>query len=120
MTTMQIFDPAMCCSSGICGVDVDQALVAFAADVDWLKTQGVTVERFNLAQQPQAFAAHAGIRELLHTHGDAALPVILADGEILHRGLPYPSRDQLAAWVRPDCIPVSAPVRPASTPSKCC
>lgn len=98
MTTIQIFDPAMCCSSGICGVDVDQALIEFAADVDWLKTQGVVVERFNLAQQPQAFAGHAAIRELLHAQGETALPIILADGEIRHRGLPYPRRGELGAW----------------------
>lgn len=98
MKTIQIFDPALCCSTGVCGVDVDQALVEFAADVDWLKKQGVTVERFNLAQQPQAFANHATIRDLLHAQGETALPAILADGELKHRGIPYPSRDQLAQW----------------------
>lgn len=98
MKTIQVFDPALCCSTGVCGVDVDQALVEFAADVDWLKKQGVTVERFNLAQQPQAFANHTTIRGLLHAQGEAALPAILADGEVKHRGVPYPSRDQLAQW----------------------
>ncbi len=98
MKAIQIFDPALCCSTGVCGVDVDQALVEFAADVDWLKKQGVTVERFNLAQQPQAFANHATIRDLLHAQGEAALPAIVADGEVKHRGLPYPSRSQLAQW----------------------
>ena len=29
---IQIFDPALCCASGVCGTDVDQALVSFAAD----------------------------------------------------------------------------------------
>jgi hypothetical protein len=98
MTTIQIFDPALCCSTGVCGVDVDQALVEFAADVDWLKKQGVPVERFNLAQQPLAFANDATIRDLLHAQGEAALPAVLVDGEVKHRGVPYPSRDQLAQW----------------------
>ena len=31
MTTIQVFDPALCCSTGVCGVDVDQYLVGFAA-----------------------------------------------------------------------------------------
>lgn len=39
MTKIQVYDPALCCSTGICGVDVDQEKVAFAADVDWLKSQ---------------------------------------------------------------------------------
>ena len=37
MKKIEIFDPALCCSTGVCGVDVDQSLVTFAADVDWAK-----------------------------------------------------------------------------------
>jgi hypothetical protein len=37
MAQIQIFDPAMCCSSGVCGTDVDQQLINFAADVAWLE-----------------------------------------------------------------------------------
>jgi len=106
MKKIQIFDPSLCCSTGVCGVDVDQALVKFAADVDWLKKQDVTVERFNLAQQPQAFANHATIRDMLHAQGEAALPAIIVDGEVKHRGVPYPSRDQLALWA--DLTPMTS------------
>lgn len=54
MKTLTVFDPAMCCSTGVCGSDVDQVLVDFSADVQWLKGRGVQVERYN---QPGA-AAH--------------------------------------------------------------
>lgn len=97
MTTVQIFDPAMCCSTGVCGVDVDPALVTFAADVDWLKSQGVTVTRFNLGQQPQVFADDAQIRPLLQAQGDKALPAVVVDGELKSSGR-YPSRDELTRW----------------------
>ena len=46
MKTLTVFDPAMCCSTGVCGSDVDQVLVDFSADVQWLKERGVQVERF--------------------------------------------------------------------------
>ena len=46
---IEIFDPALCCSSGVCGVDVDEALVTFSADVDWLKQQGGAIVRYNLS-----------------------------------------------------------------------
>jgi hypothetical protein len=55
MKTLTVFDPAMCCSTGVCGSDVDQVLVDFSADVQWLKGRGVQIERFNLAQQPMSF-----------------------------------------------------------------
>ncbi|EXI87149.1 MAG: Arsenical resistance operon trans-acting repressor ArsD [Candidatus Accumulibacter regalis] len=61
MANIQIFDPALCCSTGVCGVDIDQALVSFAADVDWAKQNGVQIERFNLArQQGRGGQDHAG------------------------------------------------------------
>jgi len=97
MPTIQVFDPALCCATGVCGLDIDPALVAFAADIDWLKSQGVTVTRLNLGQQPQAFADHAQIRQLLQAQGDKALPGVLVDGELKSSGR-YPSRDELARW----------------------
>lgn len=59
MNELLVFDPALCCSTGVCGPEVDPALVSFAADLEWLRTRGVQVRRFNLAQEPGAFA---GIR----------------------------------------------------------
>ena len=41
MTKIDVYDSAMCCSTGVCGVDVDQRLVNFAADVEWAKQQGM-------------------------------------------------------------------------------
>ncbi|XXU25156.1 arsenic metallochaperone ArsD family protein [Sorangium sp. So ce887] len=63
--TLRVFDPAMCCSTGVCGPSVDPELARFAADVDWLQKQGVTVERYNLSQQPSAFAGTPAVKEAL-------------------------------------------------------
>lgn len=97
MTAIQVFDPAMCCSTGICGPAVDPQLVRFAADLDWLGSQGVAVERFNLAQQPAAFAADADVRRELEAKGDDALPLVKVDGRVQSVGA-YPTRAVLAAW----------------------
>lgn len=97
MKKIQIFDPALCCSSGVCGVDVDQTLVGFSADVDWAKQNGVPVERFNLAQQPLAFAENAAVKGLLERSGEGALPATLVDGEVALAGR-YPTRDELTRW----------------------
>jgi len=123
MTAVRVFDPAMCCSTGICGPSVDPQLARFAADLDWLKTQGVAVERFNLAQQPAAFAEDAAVKNALETKGEAGLPLVKVNGEVKSSGL-YPSRDELAAWAG-----VSAPAAESSAEStegcspsqkKCC
>lgn len=98
MTNIQVYDPALCCSTGVCGVDVDQALVSFSADVDWAKQNGAKVERFNLAQQPQAFAENALAKALLEKSGQEGLPLILVDGQQVMAGR-YPQRNELAEWL---------------------
>ena len=65
MKTLTVFDPAMCCSTGVCGSDVDQVLVDFSADVQWLKGRGVQVERYNLAQQPMSFVQNEKAKAFL-------------------------------------------------------
>ncbi len=98
MKTIQVFDPALCCSTGVCGVEVDQALVTFSADVDWAKQNGARIERYNLAQQPVAFAENQAVKGFLERSGQEALPLILVDGEVALAGR-YPSRAELARWV---------------------
>jgi len=101
MTRIQVFDPAMCCSTGICGPTVDPRLVRFSADLDWLKTQGVAIERHNLSQQPMAFVEDAEVKAALQTQGETALPLIKVNGKVQSLGT-YPSRDQLAVWAGVD------------------
>ena len=97
MKLIQIFDPAMCCNTGICGVDVDQQLVRFATDVDWAKQNGAQIQRFNLAQQPMDFANNLIVKGFLERSGQEALPLILVDGEFALAGR-YPNRIELARW----------------------
>lgn len=97
MTTIQIFDPALCCSTGVCGVDVDQELARFAADVEWVRQNGTLIERFNLAQQPMAFANQPAVKEALERLGVSSLPLTVVDGNVQCSGR-YPSREELAAW----------------------
>ncbi len=97
MQKIQVFEPALCCSTGVCGVDVDQTLVTFTADVNWARQNGVPVERVNLAQEPLAFADNTNVRELLERTGQESLPLTLVGGDIVLVGT-YPSRADLARW----------------------
>ena len=94
MKTLEVFDPAMCCSTGVCGVDVDPVLAQFAADLKWIEAHEISVQRHNLGQEPQAFAANAAVVKEMEAGMDR-LPVIMLDGRIVSTGK-YPSRRQLA------------------------
>ncbi|MEW6107780.1 MAG: arsenite efflux transporter metallochaperone ArsD [Nitrospirota bacterium] len=83
---IQIYDPAMCCSSGLCGPTLDPVLVKMNDAVLALKKQGVEVERFNLAQQPKAFMDNKTIADLLHKNGKKILPLTLVNGKVFKTG----------------------------------
>jgi len=113
MSTIRVFDPAMCCSTGICGPAIDPQLARFAADLGWLKRQGVSVERFNLSQQPAAFAEDAAVKAALESRGEASLPLVEVDGDVKSSGM-YPSRHELAAWAGV-AVPPSTPEEPKAS-----
>jgi arsenite methyltransferase len=107
MNLIRVFDPALCCSTGICGVDADQALINFAADAEWA----------SLAQEPTAFAENATVRAFLERSGHDALPLVLVDGDIALAGR-YPTRSDLTRWIG---IGEMAPVAvPADASESCC
>lgn len=97
MSSLEIYDPAMCCSTGVCGPSVDPALTQFAADVAWLDTAGIDVHRYGLASEPGRFVAHSEVQAVLVAQGEKGLPAVVVDGDLKSTGR-YPSRTELAAW----------------------
>lgn len=118
MTDITVYDPAMCCSTGICGAEVDQQLVNFAADLDWLKSKGVAVTRINLSQEPVKFAENDTVKSVLETSGVDGLPVIMV-GDAMSSNGRYPERAELAKFAGVDFTPTA---RTATTDSgsSCC
>lgn len=118
MIEVQVYDPAMCCSTGVCGPAVDPRLVQFSADLAWLAEQGVTVTRFNLAQQPAAFVADADVARALEAQGADSLPLVKVSGVVKAQGT-YPGRAELAAWAGVALTVSNSPIGPAPA-SNCC
>ena len=100
MPTLQIYEPAMCCSTGLCGPDPDEALVQFTADTQSPSAEGVAVERFNLSQSPDALVDEQVVLEAISREGMDVLPIVLREGEIVSKGS-YPSRGELSRLAGP-------------------
>jgi hypothetical protein len=96
--TLKVYDPAMCCATGICGPNVDSTLVEFAGAVKTASEQGIVVERFNLAQQPQAFVQNLQVKKHLAELGHTKLPFIYIDDELRSTGR-YPTAKELLAFL---------------------
>ena len=99
---VELYEPAMCCQSGVCGPSVDQQLIDVREDVRWAVAQGASVVRHNLSSNPDAFVANPKVMGLMAAFGEAALPVLVVDGEIAIHGH-YPSREELAGVLAPGC-----------------
>ena len=97
MPKIEVFDPAMCCSTGVCGPKVDPSLARFASDLEALKRAGASVTRYNLSQQPGAFIENETVATAMREKGEC-LPLILVDGRIVAEKA-YPTRETLASLV---------------------
>lgn len=99
MKTIQVFDPPLCCATGVCGTGIDPDLVNLAAMLKRLGQRGIVVERYNLGQQPTAFAENPTVKSLLEQDGKRALPLVLVDGAVQVKGR-YPNAQERAVIVR--------------------
>ncbi len=93
--SLKVYDPPMCCSSGVCGTNVSDELVEFAGLLKKAEARGIEVQRFNLAQEPQAFAENSAVREAMAELGQDGLPLVFVDDELAVSGR-YPDRKELA------------------------
>ena len=94
MKEMQIFEPALCCETGICGASVDPELLRITTVIDRLKQNGVIVRRFNLNSAPMEFVSNPMVNAFLNQKGAEALPVVLVDGSIVIEGR-YPTNEEI-------------------------
>jgi glutaredoxin len=98
MKKVIIFDPALCCPTGLCGVNIDPELMRIAVVVETLKRKGIIIERYNLRDHPQKYIDHKNINQFLMNEGAEKLPVVTVDGEIAVTGA-YPTNQQIAEWI---------------------
>ncbi len=90
---ISIYDPAMCCSSGVCGPSVDPKLSKLQETLRKIEQAGVTVARYNLSNEPRAFVDNVQVGELLRTDGPSVLPLTFVDDKLLAKGS-YPTLDE--------------------------
>ncbi|MBU5226261.1 arsenite efflux transporter metallochaperone ArsD [Clostridium senegalense] len=83
MSKIEIFDPAMCCSTGVCGPSVNKELLRVATTINSLTKKGADIVRHNLTSDPQAFIDNQKVNKLLNSKGTDVLPITLVDGEII-------------------------------------
>ncbi|MCQ6281390.1 arsenite efflux transporter metallochaperone ArsD [Bacillus sp. EB600] len=97
MSKVEIFDPAMCCSTGVCGPSVDPELTRVATAIFLLEKKGYDIKRYNLGTEPAIFVENKEVNRVLYEKGPDFLPITLVDGRVVKEGK-YPSNDEFAEW----------------------
>ena len=98
MKKIEIFDPAMCCSTGVCGPSIDPELMRMSTVINSLKEKGVAINRHGLSSEPQDFITNKVISGVLQKEGAGILPITLIDGEVA-KVKEYPTNEELAKWL---------------------
>lgn len=93
MKQMVIFDPAMCCPTGVCGPSVDKNLLRVSTVLNRLEKKGVKVERHNLTNNPKIFVDNKVVNKLLVDEGIDVLPITMVDGEVV-KTKEYPTDEE--------------------------
>jgi hypothetical protein len=97
MSKIEIFDPAMCCSTGVCGPSINKELLRVSAVINNMVKKGANVVRHNLSSEPQAFVDNKKVNEYLNSKGADILPITLVDGEV-KKIKEYPTNEEFAEW----------------------
>ncbi len=96
--TLEIYYLPLCCPNSICGPRIDPEMERFSSYLEWLKTQNIEVERYDLSSYPVEFVSHKSVRNALEEQGKACLPLVLINGDIVSKGI-YPNQDKLMPFL---------------------
>lgn len=100
MTEIEIFEPALCCATGVCGPEPDETLVRFGETVRRAESElagRVVLSRTLLNQQPMRFTQVPAVLEIVKSKGVGALPVVVLNGDVVLEG-GYPTFEQIVGW----------------------
>ena len=93
-----IYDPPMCCSSGVCGPNPDQTLIELQDMLSKLKNQGQTIERYVITQSPEKFKENPQIIKLIQEQNLKVLPITTVNNNVVKTG-EYPTMVEIESYL---------------------
>ena len=114
MKEIRVFDPPMCCSTGVCGPNVNPALIEFAGVTNTIIKAGHSLERYNLSKEPMAFVQYPAAKKYLEENGQEKLPAIFIDDKLVYSEK-YPTRNEIL-----DCLGIKKKRSEHKIKSSCC
>lgn len=98
MKILKIYDPAMCCPTGVCGTAVDTKLLQFANFLSTLDKNIFEVKRYGLTTNPREYVSNNQVSKILNEEGVDSLPLIFLDDELIFKK-EYPTIFELGSKI---------------------
>jgi len=98
MKNLSIYDPAMCCPTGMCGVGIDLEFLRVATALYTLKRNGVEVHRYNLSSTPEEFVKSKVVNDYINQNGADILPLTVLDNVVVLTKR-YPTNEEIASML---------------------
>jgi hypothetical protein len=95
-SAVELFDPPMCCPTGLCGPALDQTLLDVNEMILSLQEEDVAVERYQITSHHQRFIANNEVMRLVRERQMDALPITVVYGQVIKAGT-YPTLDEVRA-----------------------
>ena len=95
---IRVFDPPMCCPTGMCGPTIDQTLLDLNEVVMTLESKGISVARYQMSSHPNAFLRNAEVMKLVREQQMAALPITVIRGKVIKVGS-YPNQAEVEKYL---------------------
>jgi hypothetical protein len=95
---LEIFEPSMCCESGVCGPEPDKALIDLQNLIQLLKKAGVETKRYAINQAPMVFVQNQVVSSFIKANGPGKLPLVLLEGQII-KSEGYPIMEELTEHI---------------------
>ena len=95
---VELFDPPLCCPTGLCGPTLDQSLLDVSDMIVTLETEGLKVARYQMTGQPQAFLSNSDVMRLVREKQMAALPISVVRGQVVKVGA-YPTLSEIKTYL---------------------
>ena len=83
---VEIFDPPMCCPTGLCGPTLDQTLLDVNEMILSLQAEGFSIDRYQMTSHPQVFLNNPEVMRLVREQQMAALPITVVRGKVIKVG----------------------------------
>lgn len=96
---IEVFDPPMCCPTGLCGPTIDQELLDVSEMIQNLQDEGYQVERYQMTTHPGKFTSNPEVMQLIREKQMAALPIIVLRGKVIAEGY-YPKLSEMQTTIK--------------------